>query len=41
MEKKTRLPIDPFMTQGALWVIGARLQRNKAAKDAFFFIFPF
>ena len=32
--------IDDFTLKGALWVIRARLQRNKAVKYTFFFIFP-
>ena len=32
--------IEGFMLEGALWVIRARFQGNKAAKCTFFFIFP-
>ena len=33
--------IDGFTLEGALWVIRARFQRNKAAKCTFYVIFPF
>ena len=33
--------IDGFTLKGALWVIRARFQGNKAAICTFFFIFPF
>ena len=33
--------IDGFTLEGALWVIRARFQGNKAAKCSFLFIFPF
>ena len=37
----TKRTIDGFALEGALWVIRARFQGNKAAKCTFFFIFPF
>ena len=33
--------IEGFTLEGALWVIRARFQGNKAKKCTFFFIFPF
>ena len=35
------ITIEGFTLEGALWVIRARFQGNKAAKCTFFFIFPF
>ena len=41
LRRHAEIVIDEFMLKGVLWVIRARLQRNKAAKYTFIFIFPF
>ena len=41
LASKNPYPIDRFMLKGALWVIRANLQRRKAVKQIFFYIFLF